>query len=135
MQSFSRATRSTSLCSFSAARSSWTILNDTGAIMPGSSGSGASATRIRCSRSASRPPRDHGGVGRPRPLGDGGPVAADPPAGPGSGGGSSAPKLGGIILHFPDFERTRVERVLLDEVFQRVSVAYRILLRGGHVPE
>src|SRR6476620_4209323 len=49
--------------------------------------------------------------------------------------GLLARELAEIFFDVLDFERTRVERVLLDQVFQRVSVAYRILLRGGQVPE
>jgi hypothetical protein len=49
--------------------------------------------------------------------------------------GLLARELAEVFLDVLDFERTRVERVLLDQVFQRVSVAYRILLRGGHVPD
>src|SRR3954452_22730221 len=49
--------------------------------------------------------------------------------------GLLARELAEIFFDVLDFERTRVERVLLDQIFQRVSVAYRILLRGGHVPD
>ena len=77
--------------------------------MPGSSGSGASAMRIRYSRSRRR----FDDLVR----------------------GLLARELAEVLLDVLDFERTGVERVLLDQVFQRDSVAYRILLRGGHVPE
>src|SRR3954447_16354963 len=49
--------------------------------------------------------------------------------------GLLARELAEVFLDVLDFERTRVEGVLLDQVFQRDSVAYRILLRGGHVPD
>src|SRR4030095_8238432 len=54
MQLWRRATRSTSLGSVSCRRISCTILNATGATMPGSSGRRASAIRIRNSRSRRR---------------------------------------------------------------------------------
>src|SRR5688572_2751330 len=54
MLSWRRATRSTSLGSLSCRRISCTILNATGATIPGSSGRRASAIRIRNSRSSRR---------------------------------------------------------------------------------
>src|SRR4030095_3261668 len=54
MQLWRRATRSTSLGSVSCRRISCTILNATGATMPGSSGRRASAIRIRNSRERRR---------------------------------------------------------------------------------
>ena len=78
------------------ARSSCTTLNDTGTTVPGSSGSGASAIRIRNSRSARR---SHD-LAR----------------------GLLARELAEVFLDVLDFERAALEGVLLDQVFQSISV-------------